>query len=273
MSKVSIRLLLLLATLTILMIFASCNFQRKMLYYPDTSLPSHADLAAAQIQSWPSESNYRGFTGTSKLTNAKGTIIVFHGNAGTAADRAHYAQRLGALGYRVVLAEYPGYGARQGTPSEKTFVQDAQDTLRLVSEQFAGPYYLFGESLGCGVVGSVIKSGTIKIDGIVLLTPWDSLAALAKRMFPWLPIKLFLRDKYDSIDNLRAYQGKIAIVAAERDEIIPITHAQELFKSLSTNPALHKMYVIKDASHNDWPYRVDEAWWKGVMGFINDSKF
>jgi len=109
------RILLFLFALTL----CGCNLQRNMLYYPGTYLPSQEALAAHHLQFWPSgPDEYRGFVSTAPAGNSKGTIVVFHGNAGTAADRVFYVDALAPLGYRVILAEYPGYGGRKGKPKE-----------------------------------------------------------------------------------------------------------------------------------------------------------
>ena len=98
--------------------FTGCDMQNNMLYYPDSRLPSESELTAKGLQFWPAgPTGYRGYIRTGGIKNIKGTIIVFHGNAGTAADRDYYLSALGSMGYRVILAEYPGYGGRKGALS------------------------------------------------------------------------------------------------------------------------------------------------------------
>jgi len=238
-----------------------------MLYYPNSHLPTQNELAAHQIQFWGyGSSDYRGFISTVAISDVKGTIVVFHGNAGTAADRAYYVNALVSFGYRIILAEYPGYGARKGKLGEMPFVDDAKETLRLASEKYGKPIYLLGESLGCGIAAAVTKETPVQIKGIILITPWDTLLAVAKEKFPWLPVRLFLHDKYDSIQNLKTFQGRIAIIGAERDKVIPIHHAQALYASLLVSK---KMWVIKGAGHNDWLEMVDLSWWKEIADFIS----
>ena len=101
--------------------------------------------------------------------------------------------------------------------------------------------------------------------GIILITPWDTLLSVAKDHFPWLPVRLFLRDSYDTVGNLKHYQGRIAIAGAERDDIVPIRHAQALFEAL---PGDKKMWTIRGAGHNTWPDMVGLAWWKEITDFI-----
>jgi len=195
----------------------------------------------------------------------KGTIVVFHGNAGAAADRVYYAEALAPLGYRVILAEYPGYGGRKGKPGETIFVNDAKETARLAFEQFGKPVFLLGESLGCGVAAAAAGDSAVQIDGLILMAPWDTLLSVAKEKFPWLPVRLFLNDKYDSIGNLKHFRGRIAIAGAERDDVIPIHHADALYQSLSGEK---KMWIIKTAGHNDWFDLVGPSWWKDVMDYV-----
>lgn len=244
----------------------SCNLQYHMLYYPSPYVPSEKELAANNLQFWPAEIGYRGFIGTTEIRNNRGTVIVFHGNGGTADHREYYVTALGSIGYRVILAEYPGYGARKGELSEQSFVSDAQATVHLVSQKYAGPIFLLGESLGCGVVAAAARDKSLRIEALILITPWDSLLAVAKSLYPLLPVGLFIKDKYDSVENLKSFRGKVAIIGADRDEILPIRHADALYRSLTGNK---KMWVIKGAGHNDWPMFVDAKKWQEFMDFVN----
>jgi len=203
---------------------------------------------------------------TNETKPVSATVIVFHGNAGTAADRVFYTKWLAVLGYRVILAEYPAYGGRKGGVGEMVFVNDATETVHLAFEKYGWPLYVLGESLGCGVAAAVAKDTKIKIDGIILITPWDTLASVAQSKFPFLPVKLFLRDKYDNVENLRSFKKGIAVVGAERDEIIPVEHAHRLYLALPSEAK--KIWIMKDAGHNDWSMFVDRSFLKEIMDFI-----
>ena len=223
---------------------------------------------AHNIRPWPSPpKEYRGLVSLREVRQAEGTVIVFHGNAGTAADRVLYEKALGALGYRVILAEYPAYGGRKGKLGEKSFVNDGRETVRLASEQFGGPIFLLGESLGCGVAAAIARETSVKIGGVLLITPWDTLASVAQTKYPYVPVKLFLTDTYDSIGNLRSFMGRIAVVGAGRDEIIPIGHAHALFASLAS--PTKRMWILKEAGHNDWSLFTNASWWKEIMNFVS----
>jgi pimeloyl-ACP methyl ester carboxylesterase len=252
------------------LVISGCDLEDKMLYYPSQSIPSQQSLAADNIAFWPSGvEGYRGYVSMTPNKSHEGTVVVFHGNAGTASDRAYYVKALVPLGFRVILAEYPAYGGRRGKLGEASFVSDARETLRLVMEKCGRPIFLLGESLGCGVAASVAKDVPVPIDGMVLITPWDTLMSVAKEKFPWLPVRLFLRDKYDTIGNVKAFQGRIAIVGADRDEVIPVWHARALYESIRGNS---KMWTIKGAGHNDWPESVGPPFWKELTDFIKGKK-
>ena len=253
------------------MILPGCNIQNDHLYFPSSYVPSEETLKASHITLWPpSLKDYRGFVSGNELRPTNGTIIIFHGNAGTAAGRTFYLKELAPLGYRVILAEYPKYGGRKGTLGEKALVNDGNETVRLASEQFEGPVFLLGESLGCGVAAGVAKETSVKVDGIILITPWDTLASVAQSKFPFFPVRLLLTDEYDTIGNLKSFKGRIAVVGAGRDEVIPIKHANDLYHSF---PGTEKrMWIIKEAGHNDWPMYINTEWWKELMGFVKNNE-
>lgn len=150
---------------------------------------------------------------------------------------------------------------------EEAFVADAAITVGLAFEQFGPPLFILGESLGCGVAAAVANKTTVTIAGLVLITPWDTLAAVAKAKFPLLPVRLFLTDCYDNIDNLRSFRGKIAVVGAGRDGVIPIQHAENLFNSITTPSK--RMWLIQKAGHNDLLFHTNQIWWREVMDFAN----
>ncbi len=246
-------------------LLAGCSIQDRLLYYPSHLLPTKEEMAAAQIEYWPDKGpGYRGFVGTTE-GRSRGTVIVFHGNAGTAADRSYYVPALTALGFRVILAEYPGYGNRPGALGEESFVADARETLRLAFAQYGKPIYVLGESLGSGVAAALARQEPAMIAGILLFTPWDTLASVAKSKFPWLPVGWLLKDRYDNVGNLQDFPGKTAIIGAEQDEIIPISHTLKLYRLL---PGTKKLWTIAQAGHNDWILRVGARQWREYLDFL-----
>ena len=258
----------LLLFIVAVLLLGGCNMQNRFLYFPSGERPSGSMLETDNLALWTSaSSDYRGLIAAGDVLAPNGTIVLFHGNGGTALDRGFYLEPLMELGFRVVLAEYPKYGGRSGQVGEKPFVADGVETVRLAYEQFGEPLYLLGESLGCGVAAAVANKTPIPIAGIILITPWDTLAAVAKSLFPFLPVTMLLTDKYDSIENLKSFKKKISVIGAERDEILPIQHAINLYKFLPEDRK--RMWIIKGAGHNDWPFHADSSFWKEITDFVN----
>jgi hypothetical protein len=247
------------------------SLQFRLLYYPSSSSPSAELLQANRLKIWQSSgADYHGLLAADEASPKMGTVVVFHGNAGTAADRTYYSDALCALGYRVILAEYPMYGGRGGELGEKAFVGDARETIRLAFEECGGPIFLLGESMGCGIVAAAAAERPVPIEGIILITPWDTLEAIGRSKFPFFPVRLLLQDKYDSIGNLASFTGRVAVVGATRDAVIPIEHAKNLYASL---PGTSKrLWIIQDAGHNDWNVHVNRDWWEQMMGFVSGSR-
>ena len=241
--------------------------QRKLLYFPNTIFITEELLKERGLEYWISkDDNYRGLISRQPHDNVKGTIIIFHGNAGSAIDRSYYSDVLVKLGYRVLLAEYPGYGGRSGKPSEKVFVADARKTIKLIHQEYGSPLYVWGESLGSGVVASTVSDSKLPVDGIVLITPWDSLPNLAKTLYNSFPVKWLVLDKFDSVNNLKSFPGNIGILIAGKDEVIPPDLGNNLYKSLPDNNK--KLWFLENAGHNDWIYYLDDSWWEEVLDFL-----
>jgi uncharacterized protein len=266
MKKQTLKIILLF--LVTAMFLGGCNMmQNKFLYFPSAEWPSAQMLTAENVKLWQAtDSYYRGLIAGREAPAPQGTIVLFHGNGGTALDRTFYIQPLSSLGFRVILAEYPRYGGRPGKVGEKSFVADGLETVRLAFEQYGEPIYLLGESLGCGVAAAVASKASVKIAGIILITPWDTLAGVAKSLFPFLPVQFLLTDKYDSIGNLKTFMGKIAVIGAERDEILPIKHAHNLYNSLPEGKK--RMWIVQGAGHNDWPMYADASMWQEMTDFV-----
>ncbi len=242
--------------------------QRNMLYFPDRGKPSAEHLAAFGLSFWPDASGYKGLVGN-HTDRTKGTVIAFHGNAGAAWHRYFVSQALTPLGYRVILAEYPGYGGRPGKMNEESFVTDARAIIQAVQNEFGGPVFLFGESMGCGVAAAAANDPTMAVAGLILVTPWDTLPNLAQTHYWYLPARWLVKDRYDSIQNLREFDRPVAVAMAENDNIIPNKHTLSLFEALT---APKRLWRFVNAGHNSWPTGPNEKWWGEVMEFIDTKK-
>lgn len=252
------------------MFLGGCDMQNRFLYFPDGTWPTQQALQYEKMKLWRATADdYQGLIPAEEAPAPSGTIVLFHGNGGTALDRGFYFKPFRELGFRVILAEYPKYGGRPGKVGEKPFVAAGLETVRLAFEQYGEPLYLVGESLGCGVAAAVAKQTSVPIAGIILITPWDTLASVAKSLFPFLPVKFVLTDSYDSIENMKSFKNNISVVGAERDEILPIKHAVNLYNALPEGRK--RMWIIKGARHNDWPMYADASLFEEITDFVKKT--
>lgn len=157
-------------------------------------------------------------------------IVVFHGNAGNAADRIPF---LGALaaggGYGLVVAGYRGYGGNPGAPSEAGFIADARAHLDWTAARWPdSPVVLLGESIGSGVATRVAEERGEAIAALILDAPYTSVADLAAAQFPWLPVRVLLRHPFDSLSRLAAVRAPILVLHGEADTIIPAAHGRRI---------------------------------------------
>ena len=195
----------------------------------------------------------------------RGTIVVFHGNGEFAFERPDYVEAFSRRGFRTFLYEYPGYGGRPGRPSEAAIVPDAQALIQSLADAGYGPIYVWGQSLGAGVAASVCADSKLPIEGLVLSTPWDNIANVGLSLYPFLPVRLLMIDKYDSIANLQHFHHPICVIRGDRDEVIPAPLTLNLFAHL---PDPKKMILQAGYGHGDWPSEPDLSWWDDALNFI-----
>jgi uncharacterized protein len=236
--------------------------QDRFLYFPAKA--AIGDLTSGGLLAWPTSGPFRGLVAEPNGKSC-GTAIVFHGNAGHAGHRAFYAAALTRLGLRVILAEYPGYGPRDGAPGEENLVADARQTIALAHRLYGTPLLLVGESLGVGVVASAGSHERDRITGLLLITPWDRLEHVAADHYRWLPVRWLLRDRYDSVAHLATFDRPVLVMVAENDSIVPARFCEALYHALA---GPKQLMVVKAAEHNNWIGHVDDAWWQQAIGFL-----
>jgi hypothetical protein len=238
--------------------------QDRLLYFPEQA--AVADVVSDGLRAWPAPETFRGLVAEPPGA-ARGTAVVFHGNAGHAGHRSYYAAALTRLGLRVILAEYPGYGPRDGDPGEQRLNADAEQTIALAHRQYGSPLLVIGESLGAAVAASAASRERDMITGLLLITPWDRLENVAAYHYPWLPVKWLLRDQYLSATYLGSFDRPVLVVIAEHDRIVPARFGEALYHAVS-DPK--RLIVLKEAGHNDWINYVDDSWWRDAIGFLLD---
>jgi len=233
-----LRLLLSCAVMYVALLAGCALFQRKFLYLP-SNLPGNNGLSE-----WRCDGQLIGYA---RQAASPGAVWLFlHGNAGQASDRT-YALPSFSESDSVYVLEYPGYGLRPGLPSQVSINAAARQAYELLRAEFPTvPVCVAAESLGCGPA-AFLATNSRPPDKIVLILPFDTLAAVAARHYPFLPVRLLLRDNWDNVAALRAYQGQLELFAARIDTIIPISHASVLAASKPS-----AIFHTIAGGHNDW---------------------
>lgn len=259
-----LQALLTVAIAYVVVLLAATVFQRRLLYYPQTlTADSAAERAASHgLVAWHNASGqFVGWKLPSRQP-AVASVLVAHGNAGSALDRVYFARPLrDAVAVDVYLLEYPGYGIRAGSPSMASLLAAAEEAFALLPGTV--PRYLVGESLGSGVAAHLAGTRPREVAGVALFMPFDNLANVAQAAFPFLPASLVLRDRFSPEQSLANYRGPLKVVLAELDEVIPLRFGQRLYEGYAGPKDLQ---VVKGARHND-PADQTPVWWRGVFAF------
>ncbi len=196
-------------------------------------------------------------------------LLVFHGNAGYALMRNHFRigfERVeGGRLWDVVLFEYPGYGARQGNPSEATISSAAAEALEQLIVEDDRPVYLAGESLGSGPACHLAGRFPGKVRGLFLITPFPSLTDVAAYHYPFLPVRLIMLDRFDNVAALSNYHGPLAVLLAGHDRIVPARLGRRLFDSYE-GPKIMK--TLEEAGHNQIDFAPGAEWWRTLSDFL-----
>jgi pimeloyl-ACP methyl ester carboxylesterase len=249
------------------------TLQRQLIYFPSKAgeqdlLPQAARIG---VRVWRDENGSAIGWRPAVERSALKRMLVFHGNAGYALDRAYFVSGLQALGdeWDVFLFEYPGYGARKGRPSAATFKTAAAQALESLMRADARPIFLIGESLGSGVASFLAGTFPEQVAGLLLVTPFSSLADLAAHHYPFLPVRTLLSERYDSVEALSRYHGPVAFLLAGHDEVVPTKLSRQLYDSY-TGPKW--LRVEAGAGHNSLSYNPGAAWWSEVTKFLTSHQ-
>ncbi len=203
----------------------------------------------------------RGWIRVGSATPAP-VVLYFGGNAeevsGTLADPRWPRD------WTIVAINYRGYGASEGTPGEAALSADAlviYDAITARPDVEARRIVTFGRSLGTGV--AVKLAAARPVAGAILASPYDSLVALGRTHYPWLPVSLLLRHRFDSAVDARQVKVPLLAIVAEHDSIVPRERSQALF-DVWAGPK--SWLVIPATGHNT--LSMPEAFWGGVAGFL-----
>lgn len=273
MARLAVRALLFLAVLGAAGLALAWLLQRRLLYFPERAGRAAAEARARRLGLEPWTTPAGALVGWRLRTpGARGRVVVFHGNAGSALDRTYIAAALAraspAVPLDVYLAEYPGYGPCPGTPSEPALRRAAREAIAAARGEGTGPLLVLGESLGSAVAALATAEDAGAVDGVALVTPLAGVPAVARRHYPGVPAVL-LRDTWRSDLALARYRGPVAFVVAGRDEVVFADLGVALHDAY---PGPKRMWVDPDATHNAVDWRPALGRWRELVEFLAGAR-
>lgn len=249
------------------LIAALYALQDQMLFFPQPVIgagPSGSDIELVELAA-DDGTPLRGWLVKSERTPAP-LLVYFGGNAEEVSWLA--AARVELSGWSLLLMNYRGYGRSQGRPSETRLFADA---LRLYDWAAARPdvdaqrIAGMGRSLGSGV--AVYLATQRALAGLVLVTPFDSITAVAQRHYPFLPVRWLLRHRFDSLSRAGAIAVPTLTLIAGRDTIIPPAHAKRLYERW---PGPKRWIEFPGADHDS--ISAEPGYWRAIAAFLDDTE-
>jgi fermentation-respiration switch protein FrsA (DUF1100 family) len=176
------------------------------------------------------------------------TVLFFHGNAGNISHRLEKIGIFRDLGVDTFIIDYRGYGRSEGKPSEQGTYHDAQTAYEYLTQQrklAPRSIVAYGESLGCAIAADLASK--VEVRGLVLEEGFTSTGDVGQGMFPFLPVRRLIRNKYDTISKVPSIHVPLLILHSREDTLINFSHAQRLFAA-ANDP---KQLVELHGGHND----------------------
>ena len=196
--------------------------------------------------------------------SARAHVLLCHGNAGNVGDRAIHVALLCAAGLDVLLFDYRGYGRSSGRPSEPGTYRDAEaarSALLARPEVNADRVIYLGESIGGAVALWLALEHPPA--GVVLMSTFTSIRAMARRHYRLVPPAV-VPDAYPTLRRVCRLRAPLLIIHGDRDEIVPLLHAQALFEAA---PDPKRLHVIEGVGHNDLVTAAGEQWAATITRF------
>jgi fermentation-respiration switch protein FrsA (DUF1100 family) len=201
--------------------------------------------------------------------NSRGVLLFFHGNAGNISHRLESIAIFNQLGLDVLIIDYRGYGQSSGRTSEDGTYRDARAAWNyLVEGRGTAPrqILIFGRSLGGAIgswLGSQLHNGS-RPAGVIIESSFSSGVDMARRLYPFLPVRLLTRLRYPVVAYAAALESPVLVVHSRDDEIIPF----EMGRSIYAAVAREKLFLELRGGHNDGFWVSREIYVSALDGFV-----
>jgi len=263
-----IRIIIIVASACAAFIGAVYIFQSRLVYYPIRTLSADPSAIGLQFESvrfrTADELELSGWfiPGDS----SRGVVLFCHGNAGNISHRLESIQIFHRLGLDVFIFDYRGYGQSEGKPTELGTYEDAEAAWwYLIEERQVIPGYVivFGRSIGGAVASRLAQRHKPRV--LILESTFTSMRDVAATLYPYFPVRRFLRFEYNTAEHLSRVECPVLIIHSRDDEIMPFSQGQQLFE-VANEP---KTFLEITGTHNEGFVTSGRHYEEGLNAFIS----
>ena len=207
-------------------------FQRNLMYHPDENnyFGDKLEVNIEKVKINTSDNiNLLAWFHKKDLKKFK-TIVYFHGNAGKLENRIHKLNHFKDMKVNFLIIAWRGFSGNEGKPSEEGLYEDGNSSIRWLKNLglTEKDIIIYGESLGTGIATEIAQNKNFA--GIILESPFTSMIAAGKSKYPIFPIKLLLKDKYESDKKIKNIISPILVMHGEADKIVPFWMGEKMFQ-------------------------------------------
>jgi len=215
-----------------LIVLSTYLFQRNLLYHPlENNYSGDQLLISIEKIKIKTQDNIElvAWYHKKKLSNYK-TILFLHGNAGSLANRIHKINNFKNMDVNFLLVAWRGFSGNKGKPTEEGLYEDARSAVRWLKLNNVEEknIIIYGESLGTGIAVEIAQNKNYA--GIILESPFTSMIEAGKEKYPYLPIKILLKDKYESNKKIKNVNIPILIMHGKVDKIVPFYMGKKMYE-------------------------------------------
>ena len=158
------------------------------------------------------------------------TILFLHGNAGTLENRIHKINHFKDMNINFLLVAWRGFNGNKGKPTEKGLYEDARSAVVWLKSKGIkeNNIVIYRESLGTGVATEIAQKKNFA--GVILESPFTSMIEAGKTKYPYLPVRLLLKDKYESNKKIKNIKSPILIMHGKVDNIVPFYMGKKIYE-------------------------------------------
>ena len=212
-------------------------YQRNLLYHPNENNYSgdkiSVDIEKVKIQT-ADNIELLGWYHKKNLKDYK-TLVYFHGNAGSLENRIHKLNHFQDMNINFLIIAWRGFNGNKGKPSERGLYVDGKSAIDWLKKKGVDEknLILYGESLGTGVATHLAQNKNYA--GVILETPFTSMVDAAKNFYPYIPINLLLKDKFENFKKVKNINTPILVMHGEVDQIVPFSMGKKIYE-IANNP-------------------------------------